>query len=69
MIPNAVKRGDNAILQCRYDLEGDSICSVNWDKGRWELFRYTPKENPSVRTELKVVGEFHSALVQEDGKW
>lgn len=50
VMPNAVKRGENAVLQCRYDLEGDSLYSVKWYKGRREFFRYTPKENPPVRT-------------------
>lgn len=49
-MPGAVKRGDNAVLQCRFDLEGDSLYSVKWYKGRREFFRYTPKENPPVRT-------------------
>lgn len=49
-MPSAVKRGENAILQCRYDLEGDSLYSVKWYKGGREFFRFTPKENPPVRT-------------------
>lgn len=49
-IPTAVKRGDSAILDCRYDLEGDRLYSVKWYKGRREFYRYTPNENPSIKT-------------------
>lgn len=50
VMPGAVKRGTNVVLQCRYDLEGDSLYSVKWYKGRREFFHYTPKEIPPVRT-------------------
>lgn len=48
-IPIAVKKGDNANLACSYDMEGDSLYSVKWYKGRREFYRYTPKENPSMK--------------------
>lgn len=44
-----MKKGDNANLACSYDMEGDSLYSVKWYKGRREFYRYTPKENPSMK--------------------
>uniref|UniRef100_A0A1A9WTZ3 Ig-like domain-containing protein n=1 Tax=Glossina brevipalpis TaxID=37001 RepID=A0A1A9WTZ3_9MUSC len=46
-IPAAVKRSDNAILICNYDIENDTLYSVKWYRGRREFYRYTPKENPA----------------------
>jgi len=49
-IPTAVKKGENANLVCNYDLEGDTLYSIKWYKGRREFYRYTPKENPAMKT-------------------
>lgn len=49
-VPPAVKRGENTQLICLYDMEGDSLYSVKWYKGRREFYRYTPKENPAMKT-------------------
>lgn len=49
-VPAAVKKGDNVELICLYDMEGDSLYSVKWYKGRREFYRYTPKENPAMKT-------------------
>lgn len=46
-IPAAVKRGDNALLICNYDIENDTLYTVKWYRGRREFYRYTPKENPA----------------------
>ncbi|XP_028895537.2 uncharacterized protein Cadm2_1 [Zeugodacus cucurbitae] len=48
-IPQAVKRGSNALLTCNYDMENDTLYSVKWYKGRREFYRYTPKENPAMK--------------------
>ncbi|KAL5281384.1 hypothetical protein ACFFRR_005028 [Megaselia abdita] len=48
-VPKAVKRGDNAMLVCNYDMENDTLYSVKWYKGRREFYRYTPKENPAMK--------------------
>jgi hypothetical protein len=37
-------------LKCNYDLEGDTLYSIKWYKGRHEFYRYTPKENPAMKT-------------------
>lgn len=49
-IPTAVRKSDNAVLNCYYDMEGDSLYSVKWYKGRREFYRYSPKENPAMKT-------------------
>lgn len=48
-IPSAVRKGEKAHLICNYDLEGDTLYSVKWYKGRREFYRYTPKETPSMK--------------------
>lgn len=48
-VPAAIRRGDNANLICHYDMEGAVLYSVKWYKGKREFFRYTPKENPSLK--------------------
>lgn len=49
-VPAAVRRNENARLHCMYDLEGDTLYAVKWYKGRKEFYRYTPKENPAMKT-------------------
>lgn len=49
IIPAAVKLGEDAILQCTYDQEGDLLYSVKWYKTESEFFRYTPKDNPAIK--------------------
>lgn len=49
-IPSAVRKGDNARLICNYDLENDTLYTIKWYKGRREFYRYTPKENPAMKT-------------------
>jgi hypothetical protein len=70
-IPAAVKRGDNALLICNYDMEGDSLYSIKWYKGKREFFRYTPKETQSIiktfpvagiNVEVRIFGNYFSGL-------
>jgi len=49
-IPTAVKKGDSATLSCCYDTEGDQLYAVKWYKAGREFYRYTPNENPAVKT-------------------
>lgn len=49
-IPAAVRKSDNVVLNCYYDMEGDSLYSVKWYKGRREFYRFSPKENPAMKT-------------------
>ncbi|XP_018322174.1 uncharacterized protein LOC108734906 [Agrilus planipennis] len=48
-VPVAVQRGERAILQCQYDLEGDPLYTVKWYKSEREFFRYAPKEKPPYK--------------------
>ncbi|XP_068085278.1 uncharacterized protein [Anabrus simplex] len=49
VVPAAILRGHSAVLLCHFDLEGDSLYSVKWYKGRREFYRYTPKEDPAMK--------------------
>jgi hypothetical protein len=48
-VPAAILRGGTATLLCHFDLEGDSLYSVKWYKGRREFYRFTPKEDPAMK--------------------
>ncbi|XP_063228946.1 uncharacterized protein LOC134534412 [Bacillus rossius redtenbacheri] len=48
-VPEAVAPGDTVALRCDYDLEGESLYTVKWYKGRQEFFRFVPKELPHTR--------------------
>lgn len=50
IIPAAVRRGENVKLICQYDLEGDTLYSLKWYKGKREFYRFTPKKDPSLQT-------------------
>lgn len=50
IVPAAVRRGENVNLICQYDLEGDTLYSMKWYKGKREFFRFTPKKEPSLQT-------------------
>lgn len=49
LVPSAVRKHDNVLLNCFYDMEEDSLYSVKWYKGRREFYRYTPKEKPPMQ--------------------
>lgn len=34
-IPSAVRKSDTVVLNCYYDMEGDSLYSVKWYKGKF----------------------------------
>lgn len=66
-IPSAVKRGDNALLICNYDIENDTLYAVKWYRGRREFYRYTPKEKPAWKiftktNEIDVVVSLSTSL-------
>jgi hypothetical protein len=48
-VPAAVLKDGTATLFCHFDLEGDSLYSVKWYKGRREFYRFTPKEDPAMK--------------------
>ena len=43
------KKLDHAVLFCTFDLEGDSLMTVKWYRGRREFYRYSPMENPAMQ--------------------
>ncbi|EDS26182.1 conserved hypothetical protein [Culex quinquefasciatus] len=63
-VPQAVRRGDNAMLYCHYDMDGENLYSVKWYKGRREFYRYTPKENPAMKV-FPVAGVIVKKLLVE----
>ncbi|KAK7592720.1 hypothetical protein V9T40_007472 [Parthenolecanium corni] len=48
-VPVAVRVGQSVALECRYDLEGESLYMLKWYKGRSEFYRFVPKELPNTR--------------------
>ena len=42
IVPVHKEIGESAVLQCDYDLAGDTLYSVKWYKGKDEIFRYVP---------------------------
>ncbi|KAL0267588.1 UNVERIFIED_CONTAM: hypothetical protein PYX00_009820 [Menopon gallinae] len=49
-VPQAIRRGETAVLLCDFDLEGDSLYTVKWYKGRREFYRFTPKDEFPIKT-------------------
>ncbi|XP_076659308.1 uncharacterized protein LOC143362763 [Halictus rubicundus] len=49
IVPEAVQRGQKAILRCHYDLEEAPLYSLKWYRGRHEFYRFTPSEVPSTK--------------------
>ncbi|XP_071448177.1 uncharacterized protein [Hetaerina americana] len=45
-IPTYRLRGEMALLECVYELEGDRLYSVKWYKDNEEFYRYVPKATP-----------------------
>ncbi|KAK0163238.1 hypothetical protein PV327_006943 [Microctonus hyperodae] len=46
----AVEKGNSAVLNCWYDLEGATLYTVKWYKGGREFYRFTPNESPPSKT-------------------
>jgi hypothetical protein len=42
-------RGNKTILECRYDLEGETLYAVKWYKDGNEFYRYLPRETPNIQ--------------------
>lgn len=49
-VPHYRFPGEMAILQCDYDLEGDTLYSVKWYKDHEEFYRYVPKDKPQANS-------------------
>ncbi|KAG7211677.1 hypothetical protein KM043_010927 [Ampulex compressa] len=49
VVPEAVQRGQEAILRCHYDLEKAPLYSLKWYRGRHEFYRFSPSEDPATK--------------------
>ncbi|XP_024084415.1 uncharacterized protein LOC106664799 isoform X2 [Cimex lectularius] len=54
-VPKYKMRGELALLECLYELEGDTLYAVKWYKENEEFYKYVPKLNPP-KTSYKVEG-------------
>ncbi|KAK6640420.1 hypothetical protein RUM44_012114 [Polyplax serrata] len=48
-IPQHAVRDQDAHLECKYELRGESLYAVKWYKDGHEFFRYIPKDNPPTQ--------------------
>ena len=48
--------GDEAVLTCNYDLEGEELYSVKWYKDGNEFYRYIPGERDQKVTVFSMPG-------------
>ncbi|XP_077301163.1 uncharacterized protein LOC143921684 [Arctopsyche grandis] len=46
VVPGYRVRGETALLECRYELQGDTLYSVKWYKDNEEFYRFMPKLSP-----------------------
>ncbi|XKL63713.1 hypothetical protein PGB90_006077 [Kerria lacca] len=42
-------RGNTTILECKFDLEGETLYAVKWYKDGNEFYRYLPKDTPHIQ--------------------
>lgn len=45
-VPSWTSRGEDAVLTCQFDLEGERLYSVKWYKAGREFYRYVPGDWP-----------------------
>ena len=55
-VPSYKFRGENAVLICQYDLEGEQLYSVKWYKDGNEFFRFIPGDQDKKITTFKLPG-------------
>ncbi|XP_047120360.1 uncharacterized protein LOC124803224 [Schistocerca piceifrons] len=48
-VPVHAVRGQTARLECRFDLEGESLYSVKWYKDGREFYRFVPRDTPPAQ--------------------
>jgi len=46
LLPSHAIKGEDVILQCSYDMEGDKLYSVKWYRNGKEFYRHIPSDNP-----------------------
>lgn len=47
-IPSHAINGEDLVLECDYDLEGDHLYSVKWYRNGQEFYRHIPTDNPQT---------------------
>ena len=47
-IPPHAIRGQNAKLNCNYDMEGDKLYSIKWYRNGHEFYRFIPSDEPKT---------------------
>jgi len=47
-IPSHAIKGEDVILECLYDLQGDSLYSVKWYRNGQEFYRHIPTDRPQT---------------------
>ena len=48
LIPSHATKGEDVVLECLYDLQGDSLYSVKWYRNGQEFYRHIPTDKPST---------------------
>jgi len=48
LLPSHAILGEDVILQCSYDMEGDKLYSVKWYRNGKEFYRHIPSDNPTT---------------------
>merc|ERR1711915_126996 len=46
ILPSHALVGEDVILECEYDMEGDKLYSVKWYRNGKEFYRHIPTDNP-----------------------
>lgn len=45
-VPSYAVEGDEPVLECKYQAEGDTLYGVKWYKGDEEFYRYIFRSSP-----------------------
>lgn len=48
-IPEYKMKGESAILECNYELEGEKLYAVKWYKDNEEFYSFVPKFKPPTK--------------------
>ena len=46
VLPSHASIGEDVILECEYDMEGDKLYSIKWYRNGKEFYRHIPTDNP-----------------------
>jgi len=48
LIPSHAIKGEDVVLECLYDMQGDSLYSVKWYRNGQEFYRHIPTDRPQT---------------------